>query len=383
LHKDKDLPQMAFFDIDLQFARISIKFDADLPPALLATGTILARVRDQAGAFVFRDFPCDYVQLDALYLVPPTAPERVLELFMPSYGEAQIGFLIDGVFRCGEEVRYSNRLLNMAFDPLGMGSRLRPVADKGDKVAVFTQAFNEGEMLLYWERFYAALVGHENLYVLNNGSTDGSCARLNPATNVINMPEVKVDHVAFAHAHSHFQRFLLMRYQWVIKVATDELLAVEGGLLERLATLPSGTYVPEMALEPVHDKQSEGPFRFDGAVCTQRQHFVTGTPGLIRPLISSVPTSWTPGNHLCFEPSQVLPGFVIAHLRYFDFDFLNEKNAKWAEMKQTEREADTCKQIGALSQLDQAGIEAVTEREIAERFVIERVPLPAWFTAVV
>jgi hypothetical protein len=374
---------MAYFDIDLEFTKITIKFDAALPHELLATGTILARVRDQAGAFVFRDFPCDYVQLDELYLIPPTAPERVLELFLPSYGEAQIGFLIDGVFRHGEEVRYSNRLVNLSFDPLGMGARLRPVADKGAKVAVFTQAFNEGEMLLYWERFYAALVGHENLYVLDNGSTDDSCARLNPATNVIHMPEVKVDHVAFAQSHSHFQRFLLMRYKWVIKVDTDELLAVEGGLLERLASLPSGTYVPEMALEPVHDKHTEPPFRFDGSVCTQRQHFVMGTHGLIRPLISSVPTSWTPGNHLCFEPSEVLPGFVIAHLRYFDFGFLNEKNAKWAEMRQTEREAGTCKQIGALSQLDPDGIEAVTDREIAERFVMERVPLPAWFTAAV
>ncbi len=374
---------MAFFDIDLQFARVTIKFDADLPPQLLATGSVLARVRDHKNAFVFREFHCDYIQLDDLYMIPPTAPERVLELFLPSYGEAQIGFLIDGVFRHGEEVRFSNQMINMAFDPLGMGSRLRPVSDRGAKVAVFTQAFNEGDMLLYWERFYGALVGYENLYVLNNGSTDDSCARLNPATNVINMPEVKVDHVAFAQSHSHFQRFLLMRYKWVIKVDTDELLAVEGGLLERLATLPSGTYEPEMALEPVHDKHNEPPFRFDGPVCTQRQHFVMGTHGLIRPLISSVPTTWTPGNHLCFEPTQVLPGFVIAHLRYFDFGFLNEKNAKWAEMKQTDREADTCKQIGSLSQLDQSGIEAVTDREIAERFVMERVALPAWFSAAV
>jgi hypothetical protein len=373
---------MALLDINLQFARHTVQFDAPIPPELLLHGKLIFRVNDEHGEFVFREVDSQYIALpEGDRIMPQIAAERLMQELMPSYGIAQIGYLIDGVFRYVEDVRFTPRLMNMTFDPLRLSRHCRPFTDKGAKVAIFTQAYNEGEMLLYWERFYGAQVGYENLYVLNNGSTDGSCARLHPATNIINMPPVKVDHFEFAHSHSYFQRFLLMRYEWVIKVDTDELVAFEHGLLATLDKLPSGTYFPELALEPVHDRASEAPFQFDGRLGTQRKNFVVGTPGLIRPLISSVPTSWTAGNHICFEPTKVLPGFVLVHLKYFDVDFLHSKNNKWARMASTEREANTCKQIGILSKLDQPGIDALTISEIEERLAMERAALPSWFLA--
>ncbi len=373
---------MAFIDISTQFNRITIKFDTDIPLPLLCKGNLAVRVNDIHGQFVIYGLESDYVTLEEGDRVMPTMnPEKFMATLLPSYGFAQIGYLVKNVFLYAEELVYAKRLMNMALEPLALNKQVRPALEKGAKVAIFTQAFNEGDMLLYWERFHGELVGYDNLYVLDNGSTDGSCARLNPATNVISMPAAKVDHVEFAQAHGHFQRFLLMRYEWVVKLDTDELLAVEGGLLERLETLAPGTYVPELALEPLHDKATEAPFLFDGKLSTQRQHFVVGTPGLIRPLLSSVPTSWTSGNHTCFEHAQVLPGFVIVHLRYFDIDFLSAKNTKWSQMQATVREAKTCLQIGALSQLDQDGIDAVTQRELNERFAMTRTVPPAWLSA--
>ncbi len=375
---------MALIDINLHFARLTIEFDADIPNELLLNGQIVVRINDANGNFVFRECPTQYIQFEqGPKLLSTIAAERMMQELMPSFGIGQIGYLIDGVFRHVEDIQFSNRLMNMAYDPLRLSRHCRPFSDKGAKVAVFTQAFNEGEMLLYWERFYGELVGYENLYVLNNCSTDGSCERLNPKTNVIKMPPVRVDHFEFAHSHSYFQRFLLMRYEWVIKVDTDELLSIEGGLMATLKRLAPGTYFPELALEPVHDKDGEAPFRFDGKLDEQRRHYVVGTQGLIRPLISSVPTSWTAGNHLCFEPSKVLPGFIIVHLKYFDFDFLLEKNTKWAQMKATERESNTCKQIAILNALDQQQIHRYTVDELAERFAMERAALPSWFAGTV
>jgi hypothetical protein len=371
---------MALLDINLHFARLIIEFDTEHPFDLLMHGQVVVRINDAQGKFIFRECPTQYIQFeDGTKLMSAIAAERMMQELMPSYGIAQIGYLIDGVFRHVEEIRFSNRLMNMGYEPLRLSRHCRPFTEKGAKVAVFTQAFNEGDMLLYWERFYGELVGYENLYVLNNGSTDGSCERLNPKTNVINMPPVRVDHFEFAHSHSYFQRFLLMRYEWVIKVDTDELMSIEGGLMATLKRLAPGTYFPELALEPVHDRDGEAPFRFDGKLAGQRKHYVVGTEGLIRPLISSVPTSWTAGNHLCLEPTRVLPGFVIVHLKYFDYDFLLEKNIKWAQMKATERETNTCKQISILNALDQQQIERYTIDELAERFDMERATLPSWF----
>jgi hypothetical protein len=373
---------MAFIDICAPLHRITILFDAAIPIELLCRGQLAIRVNDINGQFVTYGLDSNYVELEEGNRVLPTMnPEKFMATLLPSYGFAQIGYLVQNVFLYAESVVYSRRLMNMALEPFALNQRVRPSVEKGAKVAIFTQAFNEGDMLLYWERFHGELVGYENLYVLDNGSTDGSCARLNPATNVVKMPAAKVDHIEFAHAHGHFQRFLLMRYEWVVKLDTDELLAVEGGLLERLETLAPGTYLPELALEPLHDKATEAPFRFDGKLCSQRQHFVVGTQGLIRPVLSSVPTSWSSGNHTCFEQVQVLPGFVVVHLRYFDIDFLGAKNAKWSKMQATAREAKTCLQIGALSQLDQDGIDAVTRRELAERFAMARCAPPAWLAA--
>ncbi len=370
---------MALFDIFMPRECLTVQFDQAVPFDLLNGGVL---------SFMLGGGPEDRTigHVDAMYIafdfgdrmVPSMSAEHLMKQLMPSYGFGKVGFMVEGQFRHGEEIRFSNRLMNMAFDPLAFNCRVRPSTAKGAKVAVFTQAFNEGDMLLYWERYYGALVGHQNLYVLNNGSTDGSCKRLHPATNVIDMPAVAVDHVEFAQSHGHFQRFLLMRHQWVIKVDADELLAVEGGLLAALDQLAPGTYLPELALEAVHDRASEAPFRFDGSLCRQRSHFVTGTKGLARPLISSVPTSWTPGNHLCYEPSSVLPGFVIVHLKYFDFDFLHAKNAKWAQMQGTEREAVMCQQIATLNQLDDDAVLAFTEHELAQRLAMERASVPAW-----
>ncbi len=373
---------MALFDIFQPRQCLTVLFDQLVPGELLNCGMLSFRLSAQPDDPAVISLPSLFIGFEhGDRLVPTMSAERLMQHLMPSYGHGQVGFHINGEFLCAEPIRFSNRLMNMAFDPLAFNCQVRPFPKKGGKLAIFTQAFNEGDMLLYWERYYAEQVGHENLYVLNNGSTDDSCRRLNPATNVIDMPKVEVDHIEFAQSHGHFQRFLLMRYQWVLKVDTDELLAVDGGLLQALEGLAPGTYTPEIALEPVHDRSDEAAFHFDGDLCAQRRHFVVGTEGLIRPLLSSVPTSWAPGNHVCMEPSAVLPGSAIVHLKYFDFDFLHNKNAKWAKMQGTAREATMCKQIATLNALDEGQIDQFSNTEMAERLAMPRTQIPAWLPA--
>lgn len=374
---------MALVDIDLGVHRATILFDRFVSAKLLNSGKITLLVANEHGEMVCMTVACQFMNMDdgVDRIVPQVRPEKLLELVLRNHAESRIGFFVDGELLSAEPVEFSSQLLRMAYDPISLSTQHIQLPQKHAKVAVFTQAYNEGDMLLYWEDYYAKLVGHENLYVLNNASTDGSCERLNEKTSVINMPAGPVDHDHFAQSHSYFQRFLLMKYDWVIKVDTDELLVCEDTLVDTLARTPSGIYRPEQALEVVHDMTREPSFDFSATVGSQRSTFVKGTDLLLRPIICGKPTSWTAGNHLAHEFNSVLPGFIVAHLKYFDYDFLASKNKKWSRMEQTENEAKTCKQISDLRQLDEKMLDELSVSEINDRLAEARVQVPAWFQA--
>jgi hypothetical protein len=114
-------------------------------------------------------------------------------------------------------------------------------------------------------------------------------------------------------------------------------------------------------------------------VGSQRRRFVRGTKLLIRPIVSSEPTTWTSGNHLCHEPAAPLPGLVTAHLKYFDLDFLLSKNKKWSTMTQTLNERKTCAIISELGGLGLRELYDLSVSEIGERLADEPIDLPAWF----
>jgi hypothetical protein len=301
-------------------------------------------------------------------------------MVMSNYGESYAGFIEGDTVVYAERVTLTAPTVKASVDLLKLNTQHVKLPDKPARVAVFTQTYNEGEMLAFWERHYAALVGHENLFVLDNASDDGSVERLHPKTSIVHMPKAPVDHEHFAQIHGYFQRMLLLRYDWVIKVDTDELLATELPLPQLLAGTPSGTYKPETAVEVVHHTASEPRFDFAGAVGRQRSHFVQGTPLLIRPIISSVPTTWTSGNHLSHEMASALPGLITAHLKYFDLDFLLSKNTKWSAMTQTANEVKTCATISELQKLGLAELYDLSVKEISDRLADPPLDLPPWFT---
>jgi hypothetical protein len=375
---------MAIIDIDFELGRATIRFDKAIPNDVLNCGKLVWNVVKSNGDPVALITKCQFLLFDEFArdgsrIVPSAHPEKVLALVMPNYGKACVGFLVDGEAVYNERVFLTDAALRCAFDPIRLSTRRLKLPEKPGRVAVMTQTYNEGDMLLYWEDYYAKQVGYENLYVLNNASTDDSCKRLNPKTSVINMPVAPVDHDHFAQAQGYFQRFLLLKYDWVIKVDTDELLVCEGNLADTMAKTEPGTYTPELGIEVVHDTENEAPFDFAAPVGTQRKHFVRGTEFLIRPIISSVPTTWTSGNHMSHELASKLPGFYSVHLKYFDLDFLLSKNKKWAAMTQTKNEKKICAQISSLQDLDMQQLVDLSVSEIAERRAAEPIPVPDWF----
>jgi hypothetical protein len=373
---------MAIIDFDSDLNRITVLFEKNIPDTLLTLGTIRLFIDDKKDMVATLDIKAQYTYLDVgSRLVLNMYPEKFLHIVFPHYTFAEIGFVINDLFLYGEKIQFTPKLLSSCYDPIALSSKRAKLPEKLGQVAIFTQAFDEGDMLLYWEAFYGKMVGYENLYVLNNGGTDGSCALLNEKTNLINMPAGPVDHDVFAQAHGHFQRFLLLKYEWVMKTDTDELIVCEGELVETLTNTSHGIYAPETAVAVVHDKDNEALFDFTGSVYSQRKHFVADGSLLIRPTITSVPTTWTSGNHKSQEAFKTLPGFFTVHLKYFDFDFLLNKNNKWALMKQTPREQKTCVQITVLSEMDKQQLYDLSVNEIATRFSEPRTEIPDWLKA--
>jgi len=371
---------MATVDLHREIARITIRFDATVPDELLACGS-LALVNVASGADGARGSATVKTQSfefpDGKRVVVHAHPEAVLALLLPFCDEARVGFLVNGQLLFSETVRLAPGLLTAACDPLHLNCVRAPHPGKPGRVAVFTQCFNEGRMLQMWERHYAALVGHQNLFVLDNGSTDDSCAQLNPRTSVTHMPGGALDHWHFAQTQGYFQRFLLQKYDWVIKVDTDEFLSLDGDLVETLQGMAPGVLAAERAIAVVQDRRSEAGYDPTRPLGAQRQHYVHEYNIHRKPALGSSPMTWTPGNHATVEPCGTLPGSTMVHMRFVDLDLLLQRNQRWAAMTQSARDAaltDSVAYLGDGQNLQQ--LFELTAKEFDGRLAEARVAAP-------
>jgi hypothetical protein len=226
-------------------------------------------------------------------------------------------------------------LFDLFYDPLTMANTTPSGYQRSGEVAVVTHVYNEGAMLEFWERHYGQIFGFENLFVIDDGSTDSATVSLHVKTNVVRIPRGPLDHLNMAEYCGYFQRFLLKRYAWVINTDCDEILVANGGLNSLLKGSPPGTYCPEYAVAAVHDVTHESAFDFSKPLAAQRNLYVSESDLFLKPMISSQPTTWGPGFHTSKESSSPLSGVWLVHLRYVDQSRLYQRNLHWSGMKQT------------------------------------------------
>jgi hypothetical protein len=273
---------------------------------------------------------------------------------------------------------YILNFLNVSYDWLTPYSVRYSLPAKPGNLAVFTQTNNEGQLLLYWEEYYGKMVGYENLFVLNNGGSDDSCSLLNHKTTVVNMPDGIFDLHNCVLLQGYFQRFLLQKYNWVLKVDVDEFMVCQGGLLARLENLPQGIYSPERAIAVIHDSATEDAFDYNRPLFEQRLNFVDEYPIMKKPSLTCVPATWGPGNHDTYEKSKVLPGLWMVHLRYLDFERLLQRNKRISDTQVT---TDYDKATTAASFFRGKDLEFIikaTTNELHTRLSEARVILPSW-----
>jgi hypothetical protein len=279
------------------------------------------------------------------------------------------------------QVDYALNYFNISYDWITLSCARHRLPVKPGNLAIFTQTFNEGELLLYWESYYSKIVGHENLFVLNNGGSDDSCSRLNPKTNVINMPDGLVDCHNFTQIHGYFQRFLLMKYNWVLRVDVDELMGCEGGFIERLKYISPGIYSPEITVAVLHDKSEETSFNYDRSVFQQRANCVEDLLIMRKPSLASTPATWGPGNHSTAEKSQPLSGLWMVHLHSLDFDRLLQRNIRYALMESTKDSDTITTAYSSLKDKDLDYVYDYTMNEMSGLLSKPRVKIPNWLAS--
>jgi Glycosyl transferase family 2 len=219
----------------------------------------------------------------------------------------------------------------MFFDGLRQTRRERyaawkPGSGAGKRCAVQTIVHNEAALLPIWLRYYSRFFGADDIYVLDNDSTDGSTS----GRGFVRVPvsHDRVDHTWMVRTLESHQHELLERYDVVLTTDVDEIVAPlpEWGTLGDYLDRFDEEFVNCIGYEILHMKDIEPPYRPDRPVLEQRGYWFAAA-GYDKPALASVPMKWKPGFHeredgeLAFDPD-----LYMIHLHRMDFEISLERH---------------------------------------------------------
>jgi hypothetical protein len=177
------------------------------------------------------------------------------------------------------------------------------------KTAVLTIVRNEPFFLRLWANYYCSQFNEDDVYVIDNGSSDDSIKNMlsrHPRIRIIDMPtELAFDHIWLLRTVEAKVRELLMSYDVVIFAEGDEFLIPDKiGLNEycerfhqsnKLFLRARGYYV-------VHQIDSEPHLMLnDGDDILEHRSTMFASPRYNKTLITKVPLSWGRGFHYIYD----------------------------------------------------------------------------------
>lgn len=194
------------------------------------------------------------------------------------------------------------------------------------RVCAITMVQNESVMLRRWLDYYGRELGHDNLVVLDDNSTDGSTDDL--PCSVLRLPPAPWRQ-PWAQARramaNSTARAMLQAYDAVIFVDADEFLVPDperfDGLVDYLDRHHDRDVVAAVGLNVVHDAAHEPAIDHHRPVLAQRS-LVKFVPRMCKPAVKREPASWMAGTHGIQAPFSVDPDLLLFHLKYYDEDEL-------------------------------------------------------------
>jgi hypothetical protein len=202
----------------------------------------------------------------------------------------------------------------------------RPAPRRPPTRALITMVHNEPLFLPIWLEYYSRFFTPDDIYVLDNETTDGSCDR--DGFHRIPAAHANVDHTWMVRSIEELQHDLLDRYDVVVVTDVDEIIApvptlgTLGDYLDRF----DEEWVNCLGYELLHLRDREPPLRLDRPILSQRHcWYVNG--GYDKAAVATAPMTWRPGFHgradyqFNFDPD-----LRLIHLHRMDYELCQERH---------------------------------------------------------
>lgn len=186
------------------------------------------------------------------------------------------------------------------------------------KVAVVTMQFNEAFYVSRWIDYYAALVGRENLYVVDHDSDD-EVREILRGVSVVRYPRSALDDQERARFVSKFVGALLELYETVVYTDCDEFVSHDPRRFASLGDWLDASdfeYSTCIGFNLVPMLEEENAILLGGPVLRQRGHVRFVSP-MCKTLIVRKPIRWGGGFHHANHPPR-FHGAYLFHLKYAD-----------------------------------------------------------------
>jgi hypothetical protein len=206
--------------------------------------------------------------------------------------------------------------------------------------AMVTIVHNEPVFLPLWLGYYGRYFAPQDIYVLDNETTDGSTQR----DGFVRVPVAhdRVDHGWMVQTVEAFQRELLGRYDIVVFTDVDELISPvpEWGTLGEYLDGFAEEWVNCLGYEILHDPDAEPPLDLSRPVLDQRHRWFPND-GYDKAAVATVPMDWRPGFHgrsdFQMKPD---PDLRLIHLHRMDYGLCHERHRRRSRRPWAPRDAE-------------------------------------------
>ncbi len=188
-----------------------------------------------------------------------------------------------------------------------------------DTKAAFTIVHNERQFLPLWIKHYKQYFNKEDIYVLDDGTTDRSTENLD--VNVLKLKgKYSFDHNFLCKTVNDYQRTLLAKYKTVLFSEVDEFVLTHPdgqNLAEFIDSMQKPMYRC-LGWNIVQKTDSEKPLKLDQRITDQR-NFGYKDVHINKVCISQKPCNWTCGFHNG-QGEEVFENLLLIHLHSVDLD---------------------------------------------------------------
>lgn len=193
------------------------------------------------------------------------------------------------------------------------------------RVAAVTMVRDEQVMLPRWIAHYGREVGVENLFVIDDHSTDGSTDAL--PCSVIRIPSWGDKHFENTRMRlvSNIAAGLLEAYDAVLFADADEFLVADPqrheSLVGLLAERPRSDVLGAQGLNVIHDASREPTLDPAQPVLGQRR-WAKFVPLMCKPALKRISAPWVAGSHGLTVPWEIEPDLYLFHLKFAEREHL-------------------------------------------------------------